>query len=368
MVAYYNENDPVAAQHLINLIAAGVIAPGHVDHRDIRDVCPADLDGYSQCHFFAGVGVWSAALRACGWDDEKPVWTGSCPCQPFSPAGAQAGFDDERHLWPDWHWLIQQCRPQIVFGEQVASADGLDWIDLVSSDMEASDYSIGALDTCAAGYRSFHIRQRLYFVAENLRLATDGMVDAGRSRSHRGRSGKEVPKPEKAIRVAGRSHVDGLVNDQREGLEGQRGHGVERGESRRIDSATHRPATASDATRGLAHAHGADGGAERQQPGGKQRLKSQDGRYDFGDVWADASHEYWRDADWLFCRDERWRPVGPGTFPLAYEIAARMGRLRAYGNGLDLAQAVGFVRAYMERDMGDRSQPTGDLFEWGQMN
>lgn len=368
MVAYYNENDPVAAQHLINLIAAGVIAPGDVDHRDIRDVCPADLDGYSQCHFFAGVGIWSAALRACGWDDDKPVWTGSCPCQPFSPAGAQAGFNDERHLWPDWHWLIQQCRPQAVFGEQVASADGLDWIDLVSSDMEASDYAIGPLDTCAAGYRSFHIRQRLYFVAENLRLATNGMVDAKAIGCNQRPRLRDQATRGRGPDLANASAVNGLVNDKREGLEGQRGHGVERREPGRIDSAADRPATASDPTRGLADSHGTDGGTERQQPGGQQRLTSQDGRYDFGDVWADASNGYWRDADWLFCRDERWRPVEPGTFPLAYSIAARMGRLRAYGNGLDLAQAVGFVRAYMERDMGDRSQPTGDLFEWGQMN
>lgn len=367
MVAYYNENDPVAAQHLINLIAAGVIAPGDVDHRDIRDVCPADLDGYSQCHFFAGVGIWSAALRACGWDDEKPVWTGSCPCQPFSPAGAQAGFDDERHLWPDWHWLIQQCRPQIVFGEQVASADGLDWIDLVSSDMEASDYAIGALDTCAAGYRSFHIRQRLYFVAENLRLATDGMVDAKAigCNERPGFCQKEArgwrPYLTHSSAVDGLAHAncDGHAKSWQVGRSGNTTSSENRKINRTIDDGR---------SYGLADAHGADPRAERKQPGGQQRLKSQDGRYDFGDVWADPSHGYWRDADWLFCRDERWRPVGPGTFPLAYAIAARMGRLRAYGNGLDLAQAVGFVRAYMERDMGDRSQPTGDLFEWGQLN
>src|SRR3974390_1280019 len=123
--AYYNEHDPHAAQWLRNLVARGAIAPGDVDERDILDVRPSDLAGYSQHHFFAGIGVWSYALRCAGWPDDRLVWTGSCPCQPFSAAGKRAGFADERHLWPAWFWLIQQCRPCSIFGEQVASKDGL---------------------------------------------------------------------------------------------------------------------------------------------------------------------------------------------------------------------------------------------------
>lgn len=123
MGAYYNEIDPFAAQWLRNLITAGHIAPGVVDERDIRDVCPADLTGFTQCHFFAGVGVWSYALRRAGWSDDRPVWTGSCPCQPFSVCGLGGGFLDERHLWPFFHHLIAQRRPGVVFGEQVASRE-----------------------------------------------------------------------------------------------------------------------------------------------------------------------------------------------------------------------------------------------------
>lgn len=59
MIAYYNEIDPYSAEWLRNLIAAGHIAPGVVDTRDIRDVLASDLKGFTQVHMFAGVGVWS---------------------------------------------------------------------------------------------------------------------------------------------------------------------------------------------------------------------------------------------------------------------------------------------------------------------
>ena len=163
--AYYNEIDPYAAQWLRNLIAAGHIAPGDVDERSIEDIEPNDLAGYTQCHFFAGIGVWSLALRRAGWPDDRPVWTGSCPCQPFSQAGKGEGFADERHLWPAFHWLIDQRRPPVVFGEQVASKDADPWIDLVQADLETVGYALGAIPFPAAGVGAPHIRDRLYWVA-----------------------------------------------------------------------------------------------------------------------------------------------------------------------------------------------------------
>ena len=167
MAAYYNEFDAKKAAWLRELIQQGLIADGDVDERSIADVRPADVRGYTQCHWFAGIGGWSAALRLAGWDDVQPVWTGSCPCQPFSAAGKQKGFTDDRHLWPVWfNNLIAQCRPAVVFGEQVEAAIRHGWLDLVQSDLEGAGYAIGAADTCAAGFGAPHIRQRLYFVAD----------------------------------------------------------------------------------------------------------------------------------------------------------------------------------------------------------
>src|ERR1700691_2565119 len=126
MTAYYNEWEPYPAQWLRNLIKAGLIAPGDVDERSIKDVKPDDVRGYTQCHFFAGIGGWSYALRLAGWPDDRPAWTGSCPCQPFSQAGQRKGVADERHLWPKFFRLITFCRPAVVFGEQVAAKAGRD--------------------------------------------------------------------------------------------------------------------------------------------------------------------------------------------------------------------------------------------------
>lgn len=287
MTAYYNERDPYAAQWLRNLIAAGLIAPGDVDERSIEDVRPDDLVGYRQCHFFAGLGGWSYALRLAGWPDDRPVWTGSCPCQPFSAAGKGLGFADERHLWPAWHWFIAQCRPERIYGEQVASKDGLAWFDLVCADLEAAGYAVGAVDLCAAGVGAPHIRQRLWFVADAERWAAVGVVADGSSSRLEGR-----PRAERADqRAVGSNGVAG----------------------------------------GVAGADGWDASAERLQRSGQHRFFSSDGR---------GTH--WSDADWLYCRDGKWRPVEPGAFPLAHGVPARVGRLRAYGNAI-VVQAAALV-------------------------
>lgn len=164
--AYYNEIDPGTAATIRQLIAAKMIAPGDVDERSIEDVHPTDLLGYTQCHFFAGIGVWSYALRLAGWPDDRQVWTGSCPCQPFSAAGKGEGFADERDLWPAFAWLIRQRRPAIVAGEQVAGKSVGPWIDRLCDDLEAVGYSCGAVAFPACSVGAPHIRPRTYWVAD----------------------------------------------------------------------------------------------------------------------------------------------------------------------------------------------------------
>lgn len=287
MPAYYNENDPTAARSLRSLIAGGWIAPGDVDERSIVDVQADELRGYVQCHFFAGVGGWPLAFRIAGWPDERPVWSGSCPCQPGSVAGRQLGFADPRHLWPVWRELVAQRRPATVFGEQVAAWAA--WIALVRGDLEAMDYAMGAVPIEAASAGGYQLRDRYFFVArsndakwraeEPTGYVTDG-APAGWIESDR--------------HVAERRR-GGLVSAPGFGW----GEGWTEHELR---------------SRGLSTAVASIGGSQV-----------------------------------LECPDGKWRPLPPpGVRWVGNEIPARVSKLRLLGNAIDPYAAAAFIEAATE--------------------
>jgi len=56
---------------------------------------------------------------------------------------------------------------------------------------------------------------------------------------------------------------------------------------------------------------------------------------------------FWANADWLGCRDGKFRPVEPGTSPLVDGAANRVGRLRGYGNAINAQAAKVFIESYM---------------------
>lgn len=317
MAVYYNELDPYCAEWLRNLIAAGELPAGDVDERDIRDVRPVDLQGYRQCHFFAGVGGWPLALRLAGWDDDAPVWTGSCPCQPFSAAGRRLGTADERHLWPFWHFLIEQCRPPVVFGEQVASKAGRDWLSGVRADMEALGHVFGAADLCAAGVGAPHIRQRLWWVAD----------------AHGGHPGTE-----------------GLQRSRQHGLVAQDGRVGRLGDADGAGRIAGQPsATAARQGRSAQSASGpgfwsefdvipcADGKARRIEPGTfplVARVSDSLERLRALEITESSEVERYGAA---------YEEAGN-----AYAASDRVGKLRAWGNAIVPQIAAVFVRAWME--------------------
>jgi DNA (cytosine-5)-methyltransferase 1 len=172
--AYYNEIEPYCVEWLKNLIAAGLIPNGDVDSRPIETVSPDDLKGYTQCHFFAGLGGWGYAVRLAGWPDDRPIWTGSCPCQPFSRSGRQQKTDDVRHLWPSFFGLIRARHPNCVVGEQVSGSAGEEWFDKVAFDLESEDYSARAVDIPACSIGADHVRPRLYWLAHSMRAGLSG--------------------------------------------------------------------------------------------------------------------------------------------------------------------------------------------------
>ena len=355
MTAYYNEFDPKAAAWLRELIRAGLIAPGDVDERSIKDVKADDLERYTQCHFFAGIGGWSYALRLAGWSDATPVWTGSCPCQPYSSAGKQKGNADDRNLWPDFYRLIAKCKPDVVFGEQVEGAIRHGWLDGISADLEREGYAVGHCVLGAHSVGAPHIRQRLYWVA-----------DAGGSEC--GRRAESSREYGASLHVADR-RCDSLLAESK----GEQSHGGGNPRRRRGEptndrgvgnadvagSQSRREATEADGHRRTALANGcADwmGISELdnlgRNPGADDRAKEESDcqggepralRIDSG--YAGASH--WASVESIPCRDGKARRVAPGVPLLAHGIPGRVAQLRGLGNAIVPQVAAAFIEAYV---------------------
>ena len=327
-MTYYNENDRYAAQWLRNLIAAGHISDGMVDDRPIQEVRTADLAGYERCHFFAGIAGWDLALRLAGWVADtgnaerwpvgvtgqdgrnrpdsrrqethgesgarrqvcgQTVWTGSCPCQPFSVAGKRRGTADDRHLWPVWRDLIAECRPSVIFGEQVASKDGRVRLAGVRADLEALGYAVGAADLCAASIGAPHIRQRLWWVAYSER-GTAERQRLDMAGTPRGAEGEARQRERIRDDIGDGGDVGGLGDT---GIAGPQGRRLQLGQE------------------------------SRQRP-----------------PWASGAA--------LACTDGVSRRVEPGIFPLAHGVLGRVGQLRAAGNAIVPQVAAEFVMAFME--------------------
>ena len=346
MAAYYNENEPYAATWLRNLIVAGHIAPGDVDERSIADVMPSDLIGYTQCHFFAGIGGWSIALRLAEWPDDQPVWTGSCPCQPFSGAGKRSGAADERHLWPHWFRLIRECKPAVLFGEQVDAAVRWGWLDAVCADLESEGYAAGAAVLPACGVGAPHIRQRVWFVADASRGGwTDERGSDGQAGQHvgalvganRGNDSGHHPEGDRAIaaRDAGEIGVCGVADADTAGRGEQRSGGLLDGE---------RPAQRDDAD-----GCGIVGDADVPRSQGRRIDQDGAGQWSAGPA---GMAGFWSACERLACTDGKARPTQPGLHPLAHGIQRRSSKLRAYGNAIVPQVAARFIEAYQTRNKG----------------
>jgi len=363
---YYNEWDSFAAEWLKQLIKDGLIPNGEVDSRSIADVEPSDLKGFTQCHFFAGIGGWSRALQIAGWGSDRPVWTGSPPCQSFSTAGKGKGKDDERHLWPVFFNLIRECQPPTVFGEQVAAAIRYGWLDDLQIDFEKEGYAAGAFVLPAGSIGAPHKRERLFFVADS-------------NSSNRW----SEQKPEQQARDQWReSNGDSgisssVANSHNERHERSAGVGWEA--QRGIEHTSNVSLADSDE-------FGQSGQREVQQPGNStQDSERQVNRainasrvyQPLGDTKHDGSYEakvgrstfpseaeggmleskgsdsvFWASSEVIYCRDGKYRPIPtePALFPLANGISNRVGLLRGSGNAIVPQAAAEIIKAYLSHD------------------
>lgn len=363
---YFNEFERFAAAWLRDLWPEA-----HVDERSITDVAANDVRGFERVHLFGGIGGWEYALELAGWPAKRPVWTGSCPCQPFSSAGRRKGKEDERHLWPEMSRLIRECRPPVVFGEQVESAVRHGWLDGVFADLEAEGYACGAVVLGAHSVGAPHIRQRLFWVANAGQQLPRNDISGINSEADHTTSER---RPEAIIQPAGRSGLGGLADVQEDG----RGQGSPhfRGINQGIRAEGHWRGPADNGRDGrLGNSNGIREGAVGRVPAGAgvecegvpvglgvaglARLEGHGGHVDdgsqsrridaepAGSVAQAGAVGDWDRFELVHCLDGKARRIEPGTFPLAHGVSNRVGRLRGYGNAIVPQAASEFIRAFL---------------------
>lgn len=402
---YYNDNSAEACAWIAELIAQKLIPDGKIDQRSILDVRPDDLSGFAQCHWFAGILGWPLALQLAGIPEDYPIWTGSCPCQPFSIAGAGKGTDDERHLWPAFFALIAACRPPLIFGEQVASPAVIGrvaksskrrlgseieqvWLDGVFSDLEGARYACAAANIPVAGIGAPHIRQRLWWVAKsNGCFTSDGELQRGRElrqQSEDGRTRDGMAHPERNGRrtdeprwepegrvVDGRISGVGQADTIKPRLEGYARHGDNGNQpGRNGANETGSTSESGSAYERMDHPSISRCDGTKQDPEAEARHEARMRMPDAG-----RGFDPWGDFDIIACRDGKHRRIPrqprlaqpeicglvtrilPGvdasgsesdSFPLSTTKEARTGLLRGFGNSICPQLAAEFISAYFD--------------------
>jgi len=312
MKVYYNEIDPDVCLWLKQLIEDKLIPDGDIDTRSIKEVTGNDIKSYKHCHFFSGIAGWALALNIANWPIDREVWTGSCPCQPYSIAGQKKGNEDGRNLWPEMHRLIKERKPSVVIGEQVASKDGRLWLSGVFSDLEVLAYNRAGADLCGASIGSPHIRQRLYWLAHSQYNGCNTSKEA-----------TTIQDCNQSNRRVHRRGSCGMDDSIEQGLEGYAGDGSV------VD---------------------------------KQRRISQD------EIGSITKTSVWSDFGTVYCRDGRRRRIKSGLAPVVngvsermvsinnqdtkidedYSLVANKIRIKAYGNAIIPQLASVFIESCME--------------------
>ena len=98
------------------------------------------------------------------------ILSGGFPCQPFSQAGSQRSTEDPRHIFPYILEGIRECRPSVVFLENVEgiisskTKDGESVLQYVLRSLEEVDYSATAGVFSAEEIGAPHQRKRVFIL------------------------------------------------------------------------------------------------------------------------------------------------------------------------------------------------------------
>lgn len=357
MKAYYNDIDPAVCAWVRELMKDGLVMDGVVDERPIEQITGADLEGFTRVHLFCGIAGWERALQLADWPVDRPVWTGSCPCQSFSAAGKRKGHGDARNLWPEMLRLIRECRPATIFGEQVEAAIGFGWLDGVFVDLEEQAYACGPAVLPAACVGAPHIRQRIWWCARNLadaehrrptieeqrpksRAQIGGVAfELANAEVNRASAHEQARQPNAQRRTSTESlphpqRDGGRLDEQERAAQGRVADGRD-GAGMPVDGM-------GDSARATRTRFGRDGAEVLPvETAGGGRTSS-----------ARMQHRFWDDFALVACKDGKYRRTQPGIFPLADGIPGRVGILRGAGNAIVPQVAAEFIAAYLEASEG----------------
>ena len=306
----YNDIDPKVCAWIKQLIKCGLIPPGDVVCDYLQNLKPNELKKYTQVHICNGISGWPYALSLAGWPTDRPVWTASLPCQPFSNAGKQKAQKDERHLWPDFFRLIREFRPDVVFGEQVEGAIKHGWLDGVQADLERESYAVGHCVLGAHSVGAPHIRQRLYWVG-----------NSHKSGRIKGEPSTEGPRYGNSIESA--SGFDGRADGDSAGFQDNQGGTGQTGQT------------------GSTLSSGNDSRVAKPTRSEGARFRQQQEQ-----LYRETS---WDSFELITCRDGKTRRTQSGVCPLAHGVPGRVGLLRGYGNAIVPQVAAEFIKAFKER-------------------
>ena len=143
------------------------------------------------------------------------------PCQPFSQAGLRKATEDPRHLFPFLAEGIRECKPKLVFAENVEgilsckTGEGEPVLKYVGRTLEEMGYTveIGIFSASEVGFP--HQRKRVFIL---------GMANDICGRINRGRSSQECTDgPERILSHEGEwnevwSEAEGCCDSSREEL------------------------------------------------------------------------------------------------------------------------------------------------------
>lgn len=146
----------------------------HVAEPRYRTVCHVEREAFAAACLVARMAdqaldhapVWDdlATFDGRRWRGCVDIVTAGYPCQPFSTAGKRLGARDPRHLWPHVRRIVVQCRPRLVFLENVGGHLSLGF-DVVHRELSRLGFEVAARLQSAAETGASHERERLFILA-----------------------------------------------------------------------------------------------------------------------------------------------------------------------------------------------------------